>query len=512
VSGRAERLLPFIVPIIVLLVAILSITPWPVGAFEDDGIYAVLGKALATGEGYRMINLPGAPNATHYPPGYPLVVAALWRLWPAFPDNIVVFKFANAFFLAAAALGAFTFVHRRLGLPTWGAALIALGGSLSVVVLYVTGLVMSEPLFLAVLFASLPAAERSATDGTVRSAVIAGLLLGALTLVRTLGGAAIMALLGVLLLRRHWRAALAFVAAAAVLLVPWQLWVGAHQQEIAPVLLGKYGAYGPWLSDGYRAGGLAFARDVVVENLEQMDAMLSFVLMPVASRWPRLIILIAAVATGVAGLVLLGRRAPVTRLFVVVYVMIILLWPFEPDRFMIALWPFLVLIAGVAIAATGRWTPATRWPRAVRAVSLAGMLAVVGGHAAYNWRGYSNRWWESVQRQAGESAKPLVEWVARHTGPEDVVSTEHDLIVYLYSGRRAVPTGTFLPRHRVQPASRAEFTMWADTLLTLYRPRYFISGWRLAVEAADALSARTPPRLRPVDTLSTALVYERIEP
>ena len=54
--------------------------------------------------------------------------------------------------------------------------------------------------------------------------------------------------------------------------------------------------------------------------------------------------------------------------------------------------------------------------------------------------------------------------------------------------------------------------MWADTLLTTYRPRFFISGWHLAVDAANAMAARTPPRLRAVDTLPNALVYERIEP
>ena len=34
-----------------------------------------------------MINMPGAPHATHFPPGYPLLLAALWKLLPSFPDN-----------------------------------------------------------------------------------------------------------------------------------------------------------------------------------------------------------------------------------------------------------------------------------------------------------------------------------------------------------------------------------------------------------------------------------------
>ncbi|HEX6315334.1 MAG TPA: hypothetical protein VFZ73_10770, partial [Gemmatimonadaceae bacterium] len=82
---RLERLLPIVLVAVVGMVALLTVTPWPVGAFQDDAIYTILAKALATGEGYRMINLPGAPHATHYPPGYPFFLSLLWRLSPSFP-------------------------------------------------------------------------------------------------------------------------------------------------------------------------------------------------------------------------------------------------------------------------------------------------------------------------------------------------------------------------------------------------------------------------------------------
>ena len=101
------RLVPVLVVAIVLVAAILSITAWPVGAIQDDATYVILAKSIATGEGYRQLNLPGTPNVTHYPPAYPLFLAVLWRLWPDFPNNVVLFKYANAFLLALAALGAY---------------------------------------------------------------------------------------------------------------------------------------------------------------------------------------------------------------------------------------------------------------------------------------------------------------------------------------------------------------------------------------------------------------------
>jgi len=70
--------LPF--AIATLVVGLLAINPYPLGVLHDDAVYAILAKSLATGHGYRYLNLPGEPPATHFPPGYPLFLAALWRM------------------------------------------------------------------------------------------------------------------------------------------------------------------------------------------------------------------------------------------------------------------------------------------------------------------------------------------------------------------------------------------------------------------------------------------------
>ncbi len=46
----------------------------------DNATYIVLGQALVTGQGYRMISDPRLPEMALYPPGYPLLVAALLAL------------------------------------------------------------------------------------------------------------------------------------------------------------------------------------------------------------------------------------------------------------------------------------------------------------------------------------------------------------------------------------------------------------------------------------------------
>ena len=509
---RVDWLLPVAVTAVVLLVAMLTITPWPVGAFEDDAIYTVLAKSLATGAGYRMINLPGAPHATHYPPGYPLVLAVLWRLNPTFPDNIVLFKFANAAFLALAAFFTFRFARLRLALSRAAAAMAAIAGTLSIVVLLVTGVVLSEPLFMALLLGALALTERSAESGHVGRAFASGLLLGALALVRTLGAVAIPAALVAMLLRRHYRAAFALAGASALLLVPWQLWVQMYQHEIPTLLMGKYGAYGPWLADAYREGGSAFGRAVVAINVRRLEGVVGYVFMPVTPAWPRLLAFVALAGLTLAGLLRIVRRNPVTAGFVALYLVVVLLWPFEPDRFLLAIWPVLGLLSAVALRDLWRWSPSATLGRVMRAAPLAVSAAVVVGFTVYNARGYRHQWWASVQRDAGRDAKPIAEWVVRHTAMTDVLSTEHDLIVYLYTGRQAIPTSTFLARERVRPLSPAEQLATVRALLETYRVRYYITSWGPAITTANQLAALQPPLLRPAGNTSNALVFERINP
>src|SRR5256886_13544162 len=47
-----------------------------IGAFNDDGAYVALGKALAGGIGYRLIYLVGDPVAVKNPPGPPPLIPA----------------------------------------------------------------------------------------------------------------------------------------------------------------------------------------------------------------------------------------------------------------------------------------------------------------------------------------------------------------------------------------------------------------------------------------------------
>jgi hypothetical protein len=468
----ADRVAPLLLGALALGVALLTVTPWPVGVFQDDAIYVVLAKALASGDGFRMINLPGAPHATHFPPGYPLVLAALWKLYPSFPDNIVVFKFANALFLAGAAAFTYRFARTRFRLGVAGASVAAAVGTISVVVLLITGVVLSEPLFVLLMIPTLMVSERAAQSGDARSAIAAGALIGMLTQVRTLGVFLVPAVLLVMLVRRHWRAAGLLTLVALAFIVPWQLWVSAYQGETPAPFVGKYGAYGAWLADGYRTGGFAFANAVLAKNANELFGFLGYITLPVGPVWPRLVSLGTVLGVVAVAAFALRRRVPVTLLFLGGYAAVILVWPFEPTRFVLVWWPVLAVLFVAGVKTIWRWRTATSVTRVVRVAACVAVAIVVVGYAAYNLRGVREKWWANIQSDAGTRARPIAEWVARSTNPNDVLITDHDLIVYLYTGRRAVPTATFTALGHITPLTPAQDAEVLRGLLEIGSPQW----------------------------------------
>jgi hypothetical protein len=154
---------PLLAAALVCAVAASLVAPYPVGIFHDDGVYLVLAKALASGNGYRYLHLPGAPLATHYPPGYPLLLALLWTLAPHFPSNLTIILLANAALLGLVAWGSARYLIDRLEWPSLAATAFALVATLSLPLIQLATLVMSEVLFLALLFPVLTQAERAIT-------------------------------------------------------------------------------------------------------------------------------------------------------------------------------------------------------------------------------------------------------------------------------------------------------------------------------------------------------------
>ncbi len=487
--------------------------PYPVGALYDDAVYVELGKALASGAGLHYLHLPGTPAATHFPPGYPLLLAALWRLWPAFPANVFLFKLVNALLLAVAAAWMARMARDRFGCAPWKAAAVAVVLSIGVPSLVLSDVVMSEPLFLALALPALLLAERAVeADAGLARALLAGVLAGIATLVRTQGVALVGALVLVQLLRRRYRAAAVSAGAAIVVVAPWTWWVHAHAGVLPAPARGIYGPYLTWYVDALRAGGVPFVAGVLGGTLRASTTMLQIMLSVVPAH-----------AAGIVGLVLMcplaalgawrARSAtPVTLIFVALFVAITLLWPYSPARFLFAVWPLLVALPAAGLVALWRWELPFPAPRRLRIALLALAFVPVAGYAVYNVRGYHGQWWESIPRERGLQLRTVIRAV-RQTMPADaVVCGTDDAAIYLYTGRQAVPFAPLRATDFTHVPTKAQAARDLRAILAAYHPDRIVVTNRTELDVADALADQHPPLLALTDSFPGGFIYAPTTP
>jgi 4-amino-4-deoxy-L-arabinose transferase-like glycosyltransferase len=189
----------------------------------DMSIYDYQALTLARGEGY--LHFSGDPTA-HWPPGYPLVLAGVYRITG---DSLLAGYLLNAVLGSVSVVLVYLVGLKAFGRPAalLGALLLALWPNN----VYASSLILTEPLFTALLLliivvtAYLLLGQRTPT---LRSAAVAGLLLGAASLVRGEALALLLVIGPILLVRwRSWRRTFGvlavILAGMAVVVGPWTI-------------------------------------------------------------------------------------------------------------------------------------------------------------------------------------------------------------------------------------------------------------------------------------------------
>jgi hypothetical protein len=144
-----------------------------------------------------------------------------------------------------------------------------------------------------------------------------------------------------------------------------------------------------------------------------------------------------------------GKRSPVFVVFAIVYAMILLVWPFTPWRFVYAVWPAVVLFIGETVALIVTWRSNAN--QALR-VAVALMLAVIciGAVAKRPARILSGRGPVQPRTRPRKSRRSL-RWVVARTNAKDVLAVDGEQLVFLFTGRRAVPVAPFTAAEYIHP-------------------------------------------------------------
>ncbi len=448
-----------------------------VGFVVDDAWYVLLAKALATGNGYTIINSPSPGIRPFYAPGFPALLSIFYRLAPNFPNNLIVFKSVSIAAMMGAGLVAFHYFRRYRELPTYVSFGLALATTIyPALVFLATSTVMSECVFTLVQLATVVLIERAVRDGKASSAWRFAALGGALAsfafLTRPAGLGLLAGTVIYLFKERLTRQLLIFAAVVAVLVGPWMVYSRAHaptaeqRAEQGANIVQPYTVQFWQRTAGQPLSGTITAGELperVWNNLAEIGnfdfgALVSFAFYralepggkpPLQRKYLSLAnpISLFFALLALAGFITTAReRLTLAEIVTPLSIGVAILWGWEQYRLLLPLVPFLLfyLLMGVRlIARLYQKLYAQSNPRGevipVLVVSWLFVASNVYGNIQYIQKKYPPvpeeglRWISSF-----EENEALIKHIGENIPKEEVIATQNPALVHLYTGHKTV--------------------------------------------------------------------------
>lgn len=435
------------------------------GQFHDDGLYLTVAKSLAEGDGYRIASVPTTPAQTKYPPLYSYLLSWVWRASPSFPENLLWLKLTSvAFLVGITALGGVFYTRYTGRRDPGGIAFTFLLGANMLVFPFADYTLTELPFFFLSMLAFVVADPRGPPASvSARRVALLAVAVGLAFLVRQAAIPLIAAGVVYVSLGRRLRPLAMYLVLVALVAAPWLLFKLAHAGAASNPLLDYYAAYEKSvpllaLDDPGHAVQIVLSNIVYVARAFDQSLLLPFApgLRP---------FVYALVLWGLWRLV--QRRLYFLLTFAILYLTLILLWPFDPGRYSMPLVPLLLLslIEGTVTAFHGLRTSVQqrppRWllqafvllPLTVIVVLdvlwVRAFLRPVPGKTRVAFSAWLDYSWTGFEETFA--------WIREHTEPDALLATPYDPMYYLFTGRQGVrpwfhrPETYFYPRGGAQP-------------------------------------------------------------
>ena len=426
--------------LVALAHVVLRITElFPIGAFADDGIYVALGKALASGEGYRSAYAVGSPPHLKYPPGLPALFAAIWSFAPDVEGFRQVWAIVTPLVTGTTA-GLIVWIgHKVLELPVWLAACLGVGPLLTDPALHYLNLPLSEGLYL-LLTSGLILALASSRGG--RLTLAAAIVLAAAAPFLRAQGIVLIATLGIVTLAR--RSLGAAVVATVAATAPYAAWTLLRPIAAEAITQPDELPYTAWVGSGGAGEAIGLLGAGILTNARAYFWILAEHSAPLAAMG--ILIASALVALAVVGFVANLKERPEVSVPVGLTTLLILVWPWPQDRFLLPILPFAGLLIATVVS---RWRPR---PTALAMCLLVGLVGVRQWEvrqfayvdydpAAHQRVAYPSLFLMTNSRFLISTSR----WLNHNASPLDRVVTPLHGGVYLYTGLRTTPASPAQP-------------------------------------------------------------------
>ena len=476
--------------ILVFFTGWLRMAPGVCGSFHDDAIYVSTAEALASGQGYRLIDVPGAPLQTKYPVLYPALLSAVWYVWPSFPENLIAMQVLTLAFAAAAAALVYQYLVR---FGYFSRAIAAAAGVVCATVpyfLYFAVQTMAEMPFALATVAALWGVEQliNSPSTNKREQFGWGLLLAVPFLCRSIGATIVVTSLWVLW--RNGRPLRWVAAGASCAAAPWVLWslLGRGIWDSNPVD-GYYTDYlGCWSSTGLAMVARVFSRNAVMIAHGSTELPLEGVSALVGPwlgvGYTFIVLAVLGLAPWLAMIPDLRKNRPLPWMLLGT-LGAMLVWSWPPYRFLVPILPFVCAYLLQALTSmVGALEPATERPRA-RLIAAAGLVAIVMANGVLLAR-HAQQVYETGyplarltdSRVDWTSYERTFAWVRDHSESQDIVASGLDSMVALYTGRAAFRPFVYNPGRLFYGDAPADADLLAPeqlvAILNRYQPRYLV--------------------------------------
>ncbi len=445
------------------------------GLMVDDAWYMLLAKAIASGDGYRLISSATTAILPLYPPGFPAILSFAFRISPDFPHNVWLLKSVSM--ASMMGVGFLTYVYlarfRRLPRSISAAAAVAVT-IVPAFVFLATSTVMSECVFTLFQLGTVVMAHRSVDTPDPRRAGIstgfAAILASASMLIRSAAIGLIGAVLIWLLKEGRRKSAMMFLAVVMICVLPWTIYARVHRPTVEQraahggAVVYTYGdqfwmrwAGSPGLGRiaiGDIPGRIrtnlidVFARDVggilvptffrgASESGEEVVGLGGAAGLSAASMGgagATMVISLALSGVALAGFVRTARqRMTAAEVLVPISLAIITLWPFWSFRFVLPLTPFLLFYFITGLEGL------THSSRVTRIVLLCIIGLNVYDHAGYILQQrHSNPTNSTDWVGASQDVDTALDWIGNHLPTDGMLATTNPALVYLRTGRKSI--------------------------------------------------------------------------
>ena len=463
----------FLICILFILIYVLRLDHVS-GMYVDDAWYILLGKAIATGKGYAMINSP-TPGLLPplYPPAFPFLLSLVFRIAPDFPQNVFLLKMVSVLAMIGVGIVSYQYCKLIKKMPKKMAFGVASAVFLSPwAVLLTTSMVMSDSVFmlsslLIIFLVELIIGKKNQRYNWIYVVCISSLM--AFTfLTRSIAIGLIIAALFYLLTKYMWAETIICLATFVLLIAPWVYYASAH--AVPPEQLQEQNGY---VTQNYKNHFFSKKASVTILGRESISDLpyrvwrntkflasraIGEIIFPgnlyevVSGDIARIVFLQLVIIFFAVGFISISKRqVSLSEVYVFISLTMFAVWPFQETRYLLPLLPFLILYVLEAMSASLNLIIQKQELRrlvsrnTVLTILLWGVVAVyIFEHVKYIYDFHTHSKSQPIFIKKYEESEKIVTWINQNIPKDQVIATDNPPLLYLLTGNKTISSDELL--------------------------------------------------------------------